>query len=590
MRQFFKFMFASMLGSFLTFLLLLLVIFLMIAGVVSSVSSDKLVPVSDNSVLYARLDNPISERTSNNPFENINFASMTSKGNIGLNDILDDFKKAKKDKRIKGIYLDLTTIPAGIATLEEIRNGLIDFKTSGKFVYAYSEGYSQGSYYVATAADKIFLNPQGTIDFKGLNAEVMFLKGTLEKLEIEPQIIRHGKFKSAVEPLILDKMSDENRKQVQSYVGAIWNSILSGISKSRNIEVKELQNIADSLLIQNGEDALKYHLVDQLAYQDQFNSELSEKLSLKSKQEIKTVNIAKYTKAYVKDDKKYVSEKIAVIYATGEIVDGKGNDKKIGSETTSAAIRKARLDEKVKAIVLRVNSPGGSALASDVIWREVYLTKNTKPVIVSMGDVAASGGYYISCAADSIVAEPNTITGSIGVFGLLLNAKKFFNDKLGITFDNVKTGNYADLGSIDRPLTASERAIVQKSVEKVYDTFITRVSEGRHIPKAMVDSLGQGRVWSGIDAKERGLVDILGGIDTAIVIAAKMAKIDKYRIVYLPEQKEPLAEFLDNLSDDAETSFLKNKVGETYKYYTELQSLLKMKGIQARMEYDIDIN
>ena len=589
MRQFFKFMFASMLGSFLTFLLLLFVIFLIIAGIVSSVSSDKLVAVSNNSVLYARFDKPISERTSNNPFENINFASMTSKGNIGLNDILDDIKKAKKDSRIKGIYLDLSTIPAGVATIEEIRNSLIDFKSSGKFIFAYSEGYSQGSYYVASVADKIFLNPQGTIDFKGLNAEVMFLKGTLEKLGIEPQIIRNGKFKSAVEPLILDKMSDENRKQVQGYVGAIWNSILSGISKSRNVEVKDLQNIADSLLIQNAEDALKYHLVDQLAYQDQFYSELSDKLGLTGKQEIKTVNIVKYTKAYVKDDKKYVSEKIAVIYATGEIFEGKGNDKKIGSITTSEAIRKARLDEKVKAVVLRVNSPGGSALASDVIWREVYLTKKIKPVIVSMGDVAASGGYYISCAADSIVAEPNTITGSIGVFGLLLNAKKFFNDKLGITFDNVKTGNYADIGSIDRPLTASERAIVQKSVEKVYDTFITRVSEGRHISKALVDSIGQGRVWSGIDAKERGLVDILGGIDTAIVIAAKMAKIDKYRIVYLPEQKEPLAEFLENLSDDAETSFLKSKVGDTYKYYSQLQSLLKMNGIQARMEYNVEI-
>lgn len=578
-----------MLGSFLTFIFLLFIMFLIIAGIVSSVSSDKLVAVSNNSVLYARFDKPISERTSNNPFENINFASMTSKGNMGLNDILDDIKKAKKDNRIKGIYLDLSTIPAGVATIEEIRNSLIDFKSSGKFIYAYSEGYSQGAYYVASVADKIFLNPQGTIDFKGLNAEVMFLKGTLEKLEIEPQIIRHGKFKSAVEPLILDKMSDENRKQVQGYVGAIWNSILSGISKSRNIEVKDLQNIADSLLIQNAEDALKYHLVDQLTYQDQFYSELSEKLGLTGKQEIKTVNISKYTKAYVKDDKKYVSEKIAVIYATGEIGEGKGNDKKIGSITTCEAIRKARLDEKVKAVVLRVNSPGGSALASDVIWREVYLTHKIKPVIVSMGDVAASGGYYISCAADSIVAEPNTITGSIGVFGLLLNAKKFFNDKLGITFDNVKTGNYADLGSIDRPLTASERAIVQKSIEKVYDTFITRVSEGRHISKALVDSIGQGRVWSGVDAKERGLVDILGGIDTAIIIAARMAKIDKYRIIYLPEQKEPLAEFLENLSDDAETSFLKSKVGDTYKYYSQLQSLLKMNGIQARMEYNVEI-
>jgi len=590
MKQFFKFMFASMVGFFLSFLLITLTLILIMVGIVSSVSKEKSVSISNNSILLAKFNTPITERTSNNPFENFNLGTLSAKENIGLNDILANIKKAKKDDHIKGILLDVSSVAMGVATLQEIRDAMIDFKTSGKFIYAYSEEYSQGSYYLATTADQVLLNPQGGMDFKGLAAQMMFFKGALDKLEIEPQIIRHGKFKSAVEPFILDKMSNENRKQIRSYVGSIWNTFLENVSKSRNIEIPALQLIADSLSIQKPEDALRLKMVDRLAYRDELLADLAKKLGTGNNKDINFVNITKYTKAIVKDkDKKWELEKIAIVYAVGEIHSGKGKSNEIGSETTCEALRKARTDDKVKAVVLRVNSPGGSALASDVIWREVLLTKMVKPVVVSMGDVAASGGYYISCAADTIVAEPNTITGSIGVFGLIFNSKRFLNDKLGITFDTVLTGKHADIGSAVRPMTATERAVIQRSVEKVYDTFITRVADGRHISKTEVDSIGQGRVWSGIDAQRLHLVDVIGGIDKAVEIAARMGKTTKYHIISLPEQKEPLQEILDSFSDDAETSFLKHQVGDSYKYYQQLQTILKQNGVQTRMEYDLDI-
>jgi len=579
-------MFASMVGFFLSFLIITFISFLLIVGIVAVVGKDKSVKVADNSILLAKF----TERTSNNPLDNLDLRTLTSKENIGLNDILDNIKKAKTDNHIKGILLDVSSVAMGAATLQEVRNALIDFKTSGKFIYAYSEEYTQGSYYLASAADQVFLNPQGGMDFKGLAVEMMFFKGTLDKLEIEPEIIRHGKFKSAVEPFITDKMSDANRKQIRGFVGTIWNVLLENVSKSRGIEVPALQLIADSLSIQKPEDALKYKLVDKLVYRDELMTELSKKLGTSNKKDISFVNITKYTKAAVKNDAKHwSSEKIAIVYAVGEIRSGKGKEDVMGSETTCEALKKARTDDKIKAVVLRVNSPGGSALASDVIWREVLLTKAVKPVVVSMGDVAASGGYYISCAADTIVAEPNTITGSIGVFGVLWNSKKFWNDKLGVTFDTVLTGKYADIGSSVRPMRGSERAVIQRSVEKVYDTFISRVAEGRHISKADVDSIGQGRVWSGIDAQKIHLVDVIGGIDKAVEIAARMAKVTKYNIISLPEQKDPLNELLSNLTDDSETSFVKHQVGDSYKYYTQLQSILKQNGIQTRMEYDLDI-
>lgn len=581
-----------MLGFFLSFILIFIVFLIFLFGVISFVGNNKeVVTVSPKSILYVTLDQPIQERTSKNPFEDFKLGSFSMCQQLGLNDILANIKKAKNDNNIEGIFLEVSAIPSGIATIEEIRNALIDFKKSKKFIYAYSEVYTQTAYYVASVADKIYLNPQGMLDFRGLRAELMFFKGTLEKLELEPQIIRHGKFKSAIEPFILDKMSDENRKQTATYIGSIWNQFLEGISKERKMDIAELTAISDSMLIRNPNDAVHYKMVDALAYKDEVLSDLRKKINIKESDKIKFIALKKYANTDDEKEKGFVKEKIAIIYAVGEIESGKGEvDKTIGSEKLSETIRKARLDKNIKAIVLRVNSPGGSALASDVIWREVVLAKKTKPVVVSMGDVAASGGYYISCAADTIVAEPTTITGSIGVFGILLNAKKLLNNKLGITVDTVKTGHFADIGSVSRPLTAAEKIIIQKTIEIVYDTFITRVANGRHLSVSQVDSIGQGRVWSGTDAKKIGLVDVLGGLDDATAIAAKMAKLIRYRIVSLPEQKEPITEILDELSGGGEEAIIKHRFGnDAYNYYQQTQSLLKIKGVQARLPFVIDV-
>lgn len=589
MKQFFKTVFASFIGTLLASVIFVILIFGIIGAIVAISGAEKEVEVKENSILVVKFEGPITERSSKNPFQNLG-AMFSKEQAIGLDDILNNIEKAKEDENIKGIYMEITSVPAGIAMVEEIRNKLQEFKNTGKFIIAYSEYYSQAAYYLASIADKIYLNPQGAIDFKGLSAELMFFKNALAKLEVEPQIIRHGKFKSAIEPFILDKMSDENREQTMTYIGSIWNHMVDGISKSRNISAEELNKIADEMLLQKAEDAVKYKLADQLAYKDEILEILKEKTEAKAVDKINSVSIADYTNAKEPKKKEFSKDKIAVIYAVGEIESGEGDDENIGSERISKAIREARLDEKVKAIVLRVNSPGGSALASEVMWREVVLAKQAKPVIVSMGNVAASGGYYISCAADTIVAEPNTITGSIGVFGVLFNAQGFMNNKLGITFDTVKTNTHADIGSIYRPLTASERDIIQKSVEHVYDVFITRVADGRKLTKEQVDEIGQGRVWSGVDAKRIGLVDVLGGIETAIEIAAQKAGLENYKIVSLPKQKDPFEELFSKGTSGVEEAMVKHFLGENAKYYMTLDRLKSYSGIQARMPYEIEIH
>lgn len=592
MKQFFKFMFASMLGVFLAFFLGIVVLFGMIAALVSSADSKKEAKVEPNSVLHINFESQINDRSSNNPFENFDFGSLSGKKGIGLNDILENIEKAKTDDNIKGIYIDLQSVPAGIATIEEIRNKLIEFKESKKFIVAYSEVYTQGAYYLASVADEVWLNPEGLIEFKGLGAQVMFFKGLLEKMEVEPQVIRYGKFKSAIEPFILDKMSEANREQTMKYMGSIWNNIVKGIADSRGLTPAQLNLIADSALVQNAKDAIEQKLADKLYYKDQVLDDLKDRCGLEDAKKLKMISMVKYTdapKSKKKDDKGLAKDKIAVIYASGSIEGGEGDDQTIGSDRISKAIRKARLDENVKAIVLRVNSPGGSALASDVIWREVVLAKAVKPVVASMGDVAASGGYYISCAADTIVAQPNTITGSIGVFGLLMNLKNLMNNKLGITVDTVKTNHYADLGSAFRPLTQAERDIIQNSVNEIYGSFIGKVAEGRGMKVADVDSIGQGRVWSGYDAKGLGLVDVLGGMEDAIEIAAKMAKLDNYRVAEYPEQKEPFKAFMEELSGEGEDVMVKKALGENYRFYKTFDDMRRMEGIQARMPFDMYI-
>ncbi len=588
MKQFFKFMFASMVGFVLSMIVLFFILLGVISGMMLSLKDEGSVTISDNSILEVSFENPIEERSSNNPFENLNFNGINPNRTPGLNDILKSISKAKVDSRIKGILLNLTSIKSGMATTEEIRNAFLDYKKSGKFIYAYSESYTQGAYYLASVADKIYLYPEGEVDFRGLHADLMFFKGTLEKLEIQPEIIRHGKFKSAVEPFMYDKMSDENREQVSTFLNSIWNNILNGISASRNIPVEELQKIADNAEGRNPENALSLHLVDKLSYYDQVLYDLKKKTDQGEKEKIKFVSLKKYVRAYVKGDD-YSAKKIAIVYASGDIVSGEGNEDQIGSDKIAAALRKARLDSSVKAIVFRINSPGGSALASDVIWRETVLAQKTKPLIVSMGDYAASGGYYIACAADTIVARPNTITGSIGVFGLLFNTQNMFKNKLGITFDSVKTGKYADIGTMNRPMKDNERAIIQGEVEKVYDTFISHVANGREMTKEDVDNIGQGRVWSGADAKRLGLVDVLGGLNDAISIAAKKANLTTYRTVALPEQKEFFEKLVEDLNAEAKVYFAKQQLGESYLYLGMFNDLAKQKGIVAKIPFMIEI-
>ncbi|MFH1319289.1 MAG: signal peptide peptidase SppA [Bacteroidota bacterium] len=591
MKQFFKFMFASILGVFIAFLLTFLLFLGIVFVSISLVDKKKVVDVPKKSVLHIKLDKPISDRTSKNPFDNFDFESFKPKPALGLNDIIDNIDKAKTDDNIKGIYLDLSLIPSGFGTIEEIRNALISFKEeSGKFIICYSEICPQSTYYLASVADEICLNPEGYIEFKGLIANIPFLKGTFEKLEIEPQIIRHGKFKSAVEPLILDKMSEENREQTITYVSSIWDHLLNGISEYRNLSVDELNGIADSLLVSNTEDAIKYKLADKLMFKDELLDNLRERLELEEDDKINFMPLGKYTNAPMKKKEDgIIRDRIAIVYASGSIVSGEGKSEEIGSETISKAIRDARENDKVKAIVLRVNSGGGSALASDIIWREMILAKEVKPVVASFGNVAASGGYYIACGADTIVANVNSITGSIGVFGVIFNAQKFFNNKLGITFDGVKTNDHADIGSGVRPITDTEREIIQKEIERIYDVFITHVAEGRGLTKAEVDSIGQGRIWSGVDAKRIGLIDVLGGLESAVEIAANMADLEDYRILELPKQKEPLEQLIEELTDEAETAILKHQLGDSYKYYRQVKSLSKMNGIQAIIPYEIEI-
>jgi len=588
MKEFFKFVFASMLGFILSIFVMVILVVVLIIGIVSTASDEAKVNIDSNSILHLRLDYPVTERTSKNPLENIDVFGFETEKNIGLNDILASIRAAKTDENIKGIYLDVAYIQSGFATIEEIRNALIDFKKSGKFIISYSEVYTKGAYYLASVADKVYLNPEGMIDFRGFSSEITFFKGALDKLGIEAQVIKVGTYKSAVEPFILDKMSDANRKQVTSFLGSMYEHYLKKIGESRRISRDSLFTIADNALVRSAKDAVKYRLADGLKYKDEILSDLKNLSGIAQKKDLNSVSIADY--ASVAHDKKTErsANRIAIIYAVGEIMSGQGDDTYIGSEGISQAIRKARLDDKIKAVVFRINSPGGSALASDVIWREVELTKKIKPIIVSMGDVAASGGYYIACAADSIFAQPNTITGSIGIFSVIPNMQKFFNNKLGITFDGVKTGKFADI-SITRPLREDEKMIIQTETNQIYANFTQKVANGRGKTAAFIDSIGQGRVWTGDEAIKIGLVDRLGNINDAINSAAKKAKIKEYKIVEYPAQKDPLKELFDSSGDRIRTYFTKQELGDNYTYYEQLKSVLRTTGTQARMAYDVVI-
>lgn len=588
MKNFLKYLLASVLGVFLSFFLIFLLFMGIIGAMVSS--KDKPVQVKANSVLHLTLDKQIIDRASDNPFDGFSPFTMTQGGKIGLNDILENINKAGKDENIKGIFLDLTYLQTGMATIGEIRDALLKFKETGKFIVSYSDTYSQATYYLATSADKIYLTPTGLMELVGLRSEMIFLKGSLEKLGLEPQIIRHGKFKSAIEPLILDKMSEESRLQVMTYLTSMWDHILLGITEQRNIPMEILNEFATNLTIRNADAAVKNGLIDGLRYRDEVISELKVLCEIDESDDLAIINHSRYKKVPKKKEFKGIArDKIAVVYATGNIVVGEGGNEVIGSNTTAKAIRQARKDSTVKAIVFRVNSGGGSALASEVIWREAVLAAKEKPFIASMGDVAASGGYYVLAAADTIVASQNTITGSIGVFGLYINTKKFMNEKLGVTIDVAKTNPSADIGSPFRSLTAAERAVAQGMVEEIYSNFVNRVSEGRSMSFEDVDNIGQGRVWSGTNAMGIGLIDVYGGLEKAIEIAAEKAGVENYRILNLPKEKDPFEELIKNLTGEAKAKILRNSLGTSARYYEIVEKTLQYQGIQARIPYEIEV-
>jgi len=586
MKQFFKFMFASMLGFIISGVVLIFVLIGAIAGLASKGKKQE-TKVESSSILKLDLNYNIPERTSNNSFKNFNFQTFESKNDAGLDDVLKNIKKAASDDNIKGIYLELGINMNSFATLEEIRNELIAFKKSKKFIVAYGELADQKSYYLCSVADKLYLNPAGELILNGLSSSVMYLKNMFEKIGVNPELIRHGKFKSAGEPLIADKMSDANREQISSYVGSLYKTMVNGIATARKKQVSEVENIINQLLIQHPEDAVKLGMADGLKYGDEIETELKKLVG--NTNDLNFITLGKYSNT-PNPNASTSEDKIAIIYCDGEIVSGESGDDNMGSETIAKAIKKVRLDDKYKAIVLRINSPGGSAMASDVIWREVVLAKKAKPVIVSMGSMAASGGYYIAAPADVIVAEPNTITGSIGVFGIMINAKELLNNKLGINVETVKFGQYADLGSVDRPLTTGERAIIQKGVDRIYDDFITKVAEGRKLKKEQVDSIAQGRVWAGIDAKKIGLVDEFGGIDKALDIAKNKAKITDCRVISFPEMKDPIETLIADMSGKANMFLTKRSLTpEQFKLYTDFEKILHYRGVQARMSYDVNV-
>lgn len=587
MKQFFKFMFASMLGFLLTMVIVGLFIVILIGSLVA-LSGKQEVSVKPNSVLLLTLEQPIPERSNDNPFSFSQTSFFTTNNVPGLLETIDLIEKAAEDDNIKGIYLNLSQVGSGMATLEEVRNALLKFKESGKFIVSYSEMYSQKAYYLATVSDQICLNPEGALDFRGMAAEITFFKGLLDKLDINAQIIRHGKYKSAIEPFISDQMSEANKEQTLSYIGSIWNHILNGISVARNIPVDELNLIADSLLIQTPADAAKYKLADKIIYKDQLLDLMREKLEKGKDDKIDVISLAKYKDAPAKS-KKYSKDKIAVIYAAGSIGGGEGDETSIGSEGISKAIRKARNDSSVKAIVFRVNSPGGSALASDVILREIKLAREVKPVVASMGDYAASGGYYIACAADTILSNPTTLTGSIGVFGIIPEFSSMLKNKFGITIDRVMTNKHADYISVTRPMSPYEEQMMTRSIERIYSVFTGHVAEGRNMTMEAVDNIGQGRVWSGTEGLSIGLVDNLGGLKEAIQVAANMANLEDYRITSLPEVKDPFTKIMDELQGTPSDTRLQKELGAFFPLFMELKTLTEMEGPQARLPFFMNL-
>lgn len=592
--QFIKQVLASVLGTIIAFILGFFILLILIVGAATSVmlkashEKKEVYHVKPNSIVTLDLNYEMKERTKDDVLSSFNFSKLDVEQNLGLTDVLNNIRKAKTDDNVKGIYLDLSNVSAGIASVEAIRNELIDFKKSGKFIIAYGEVITQKAYYLASVADKIYISPVGLVEFKGFGTSLMFIKNMLDKLEIEPQIFYCGKYKSATEPLRFTQMSDANREQVNSYLQDVYKLFLKNISESRKIEVATLDSLANNLIVRSPQDAKNNKLVDSLVYYDQVLADMKSRVGATKDKDLNLVTMNKYNNAPAKQNNS--GSTIAVVYAQGNIVDGEGDEDNIGSETFAKAIRDIRNNDDIKGLVLRINSGGGSALASDIILREIKLAKQKMPVIVSMGDVAASGGYYIACAADTIVAQPNTITGSIGVFGILPNMQGFFKDKLGITYDKVSTGKYTDMGNPARPLNDAEKMIIQAGVDSIYYTFKSRVSEGRHRSIEYIDSIAQGRVWTGTQAKELGLVDVMGGLDDALKIAANKAGLKDYKTEDYPKTEDTFTKLFGNMEDEASVYFTKRQLGDMYPVWKQMEELKTMTGIQARVPYSLDIH
>ena len=588
MKDFLKFTLATITGLIVTGVIVFFISILVFFSMVSSSESET--QIRKNSIMMLDLNGALAERSQENPFE---FLLDDEYSTYGLDDILSSIKKAKENEEIKGIYIQATSLATGFASLEEIRSALKDFKESGKFIVAYGDTYSQGLYYLSSVADKVLLNPQGMIEWRGLAAAPMFFKDLLAKIGVEMQVFKVGTYKSAVEPFVSTEMSPANREQVNVYLASIWGQLTSDVAESRKVSVDSLNAIADRMIMFHpAEESVKCGLADTLIYKNDVRNYLKAMAGIDEDDRMPVLGLKDMVNVKKNAPKDKSGNVIAVYYAYGEIDGGTSSstgEEGINSVKVIKDLRKLKEDENVKAVVLRVNSPGGSAYGSEQIWYAVSELKKEKPVIVSMGDYAASGGYYISCNADTIVAEPTTLTGSIGIFGMFPNAKGL-TDKIGLNFDVVKTNQYADFGMLTRPMNDGEKGLMQMYVNQGYDLFLTRCSDGRGIGKEELDKIAQGRVWTGSTAKELGLVDELGGLNKAVEIAIAKSGVDAYTVMSYPK-KESFLESLMNTNPGkyVKARMLNGKVGEMYRQFSILENFDKCDRIQARVPFELNI-
>ncbi|MBP5664439.1 MAG: signal peptide peptidase SppA [Bacteroidales bacterium] len=590
-KKFWRIVFGTMVGFFFSCIIVSILSMFMFAAMIASMGSSTTVNVKDNSILKLDLQKNISEQAEDNPFDMFGDEfSQYYQSSIGLDDILACIKSAAKDPKIKGIYINSEAVGAAPATLKEIHDALVEFKASGKFIYAYADNYAQGGYYLSSVADKVTMSTTGLIQFKGLAMQVMFYKGLIDKLDVDVQVIRHGKFKSAVEPYLTDKMSDANREQMTLLASTLWNTMVDDIAASRKLSTEEVNNIADGMFIGTAAKALESKLIDKACYKSDVVQDLKKLVKVEDDKDLNITTLAEYTKA-LKTENNTAKDEIAIIYAVGEIRDGKSGNDVMGSETMVKLIKEAYTSDNVKAIVLRVNSPGGDGTASDIIWHEIEQAKKAgKIVVTSMGDYAASGGYYISCNSNYIIAQPNTLTGSIGVFGLVPSFQRALKNKLGVTVDGVSTNKHSDAGGTMRPMNAEELAVYQEFIDDFYGVFTQRVADGRGMEQSAVDEIGQGRVWAGADALKIGLVDALGNIDDAVAKAAELAKLENYKISYYPKKKDFWTRLMEKSSNDNNVqAFIKQELGDQYYIYQGLNQIKRAEGVQAMMPMQIRI-